>query len=194
MQIAPEKQRIASIRSKCISCTWLFFSYANQLNAIPLQNDTLLLPDLSLLFLCLSALHVSTAILFSASQCQRITLLFLCFSKPSHAFSLPCYYRQLYTSAKPNISDAMHIFSIPSLFKADLCRHISIHRSSVSLLNVTLPSPNRTIPSPFTATLFLRVANQCRYLKIVVGLWLISCQTKAPLPEFLHCPNPLNFP
>ena len=60
--------------------------------------------------------------------------------------------------------------------------------------NFSVALPFFSLPSHFKAYLFLRIANQCHYLKIVVGLWLISCQTKAPLPEFRHCPNPLNFP
>lgn len=137
-------------------------------------------PGLSLLFLCLSALHVSISSPIRAMPVPDYSVpthyifwLCLCFSKPSYAFPFLCYSRQLHTSAKPNISAAMHFFSLPSPFKADQCRYRSVRCIS--------------IPQPCDS-------NQYRYLKIVVGLWLISCQKKAPFPELRHCPRPLNRP
>ena len=134
------------------------------------------------------------ALAFRFQTCPYCSCAYRLCTFPQQFKSLLLSAYALLSSAKPNISAAMHIISIPSRFKAYQCRHISMHRSSVSMLNVTLPSPNNAIPMRFKAYLFLRIANQCRYLKIVVGLWLISCQTKAPLPELRHCPNPLNFP
>lgn len=174
-------------------------SLAHLLRAAPFLHISVLFfsiasPLPTVLALIRSARFHSSSIQCFSLPTHYISWLCLCFSKPSYAFSFLCYSRQLHASAKPNISAAMHFFSLPSPFEADQCHHISMRCFSISLLNVTSPSPNNAIPMRLKADLFLRVANQCHYLKIVVGLWLISCQTKAPLPELRHCPRPLNRP
>lgn len=97
-------------------------------------------PGLSLLFLCLSALHVSISSPIRAMPIpdysvppHYISWLCLCFSKPSYAFSFLCYSRHFHAPAKPNISAAMHFFSIPSPFKDDQCRYRSVRCFSIAL-------------------------------------------------------------
>lgn len=126
-----------------------------------------------------------------------ISLLCLCLSKLSYAFSFLRFSLLLHTSAKPNISLPNLTFPLQCISFLFHCRSWLINTVTSlcsALLNVTLPSHSNAIPMRFKANLFLRIANQCHYLKIVVGLWLISCQTKAPLPELRHCPRPLNLP
>lgn len=144
-------------------------------------------PDLSLLFLRLSALHFSIAVHFISLPTHYISWLCLCFFKPSYTFSFLRFSWPLHAFATlgnsmplPNLTFPLQCISFLFLSHSMLINAVTFHSVAFPLHCISIPQPCDS--------------NQCHYLKIVVGLWLISCQTKAPLPELRHCPRPLNRP
>lgn len=159
-------------------CAFLRFSVADHICSFPCPRCSMPLRLTTVLFLYLAFRFYCQSSPYCSCAYPLCTFLWLCASP--HFLAMPMLFHTKQCLFISSLLFAALINAVTSLCSA--------------LLNVTLPSPCNAIPLRFSAYLFLRIANQCHYLKIVVGLWLISCQKKAPLPELRHCPNPLNFP
>lgn len=180
--------------------------FALRLYSMPLRLLTVLFQYEAVLSYSAAFRSHSLAHLLRAAPFLRISMLFYCQSSPYCSCAYPlCTFPQQFHSvllsacAFPDLALPFHFFAtlgnsipLPNLTFPLQCISFLFHRLS-RLINavtdqcVAFPLHCISIPQPCDS-------NQCRYLKIVVGLWLISCQTKAPLPELRHCPRPLNRP
>lgn len=182
-----------------LCCAFLRFSIADHICSfpcprcsMPLRLRTVLFLYQAFLFYCQSSPYCSCAYPLCTFPQQFGSVLLHAYAL--HFLAMPARFlaNPGHSLPMPNLTFPLQCISF--LFHCRSWLINAVTSLCSALLNVTLPSHSNAIPMRFKANLFLRIANQCHYLKIVAGLWLISCQTKAPLPELRHCPRPLNRP
>lgn len=153
---------------------------SNQFHSMPLRLVSR--PGPTVLVLIRSARFHGPAV-----QCLRITFLGYACALPNVALPFHFFATLGNSIPLPNLTFPLHCISF-------LFHRISRLINAVAHHCIAFPMLFPAKPFPLLSAPFHCFAVQCRYLKIVVGLWLISCQTKAPLPELRHCPRPLNRP